>query len=372
MITVPGAATAVDRDVANGSKLVPVSNAAIDEQAKMQERLKPPFTLLGLLMFMGLGALHAKGPGHGKSMVAAYLLGTKGRYWDAVRLGLIVTFTHTFTLYTLGLGIVFLTERLKLSASGQQALLNRSIFLITVISGFGLSLFGFALTAARFRSARRKDAQDAHDRAHALGLPHDHAHDHAHDHSHDHAPAKPVELKPAAGKRLALVAAAPAEVEPPSHGHSHGHDHDHGALSDEEHAALHAREAQMQISGWRDLLSLGVSSGIVPCPAGVVLIVASMSLPDQNTLKCFAYLNAFSFGLGSMLIAIAMTMVFTRNYLVNNFTSPRWAKLARWIPVGSAALIVLIGLAIAAEGWDPGYERTWAWAKTRFAASKSV
>ena len=96
------------------------------ESQRMAGRMKDPITILTLLAFFGWGALHAKGPGHGKSMVAAYLFGTKGRVWDAVRLGAIVTFTHTFTLYTLGLGLVYLIERLKLSSEQSQTVANRS------------------------------------------------------------------------------------------------------------------------------------------------------------------------------------------------------------------------------------------------------
>ena len=62
----------------------------------MIQALREPFSLLVLLLFAGWGATHALLPGHGKTMVAAYLLGTAGRVADALRLGAIVTFTHTF------------------------------------------------------------------------------------------------------------------------------------------------------------------------------------------------------------------------------------------------------------------------------------
>ena len=52
---------------------------------------------------IALGALHAFEPGHGKSLIAAYMLGTKGRAIDGIILGLIVTFTHTFSVIILGI-----------------------------------------------------------------------------------------------------------------------------------------------------------------------------------------------------------------------------------------------------------------------------
>jgi hypothetical protein len=57
--------------------------------------------LLSLLAEFGFGALHALGPGHGKTVVAAYLVGSKGTPWHAVALGLTVTATHT-NQYLLG------------------------------------------------------------------------------------------------------------------------------------------------------------------------------------------------------------------------------------------------------------------------------
>jgi nickel/cobalt exporter len=58
--------------------------------------------LLLLLAAFGWGALHALSPGHGKAMVAAYLVGTRGTARDAVALGATVTVTHTIGVFALG------------------------------------------------------------------------------------------------------------------------------------------------------------------------------------------------------------------------------------------------------------------------------
>jgi nickel/cobalt exporter len=55
-----------------------------------------------LLTAFAWGAIHALSPGHGKAMVAAYLVGTRGRPRDAVALGGIVTVTHTAGVFALG------------------------------------------------------------------------------------------------------------------------------------------------------------------------------------------------------------------------------------------------------------------------------
>jgi ABC-type nickel/cobalt efflux system permease component RcnA len=326
-----------------------------DEEKKMKMKVREPFTLLAVFIFLIWGAGHATTPGHGKTMVAAYLLGTKGRIWDAARLGAIVTFTHTFVLYTFGLGLVFLANWLGLTASGQDAVFRRGVFLLKLLSGIGLFFFGLGL------AWRRKAA-----------LAHGH---HAHGHSHEHvhvAPAPAVLAAPSTGKRLALVAAAPIEAEngngpdadardghTHSHdGHTHSHDghaHSHEGISEDEHAALHAREASSEITSFRDLLALGISGGLVPCPAGILLIISSIAL-QQSTLKTFIYLNAFSVGLGSVLVAIAMTMVLSRSFLVRSAT-PKQHGLLDWLPMASAAVVACIGLGIAYDACDPSFAR---------------
>src|SRR5271167_4842725 len=63
--------------------------------------------LLGALAAFGLGALHALSPGHGKTIVAAYLVGSRGTLKHALFLGFMVTFTHTISVFLLGLGVLF-------------------------------------------------------------------------------------------------------------------------------------------------------------------------------------------------------------------------------------------------------------------------
>jgi nickel/cobalt transporter (NicO) family protein len=66
--------------------------------------------VLLLLAAAGWGALHALSPGHGKAMVAAYLVGTRGRPRHAVILGATVTVTHTIGVFALGLVTLALSQ----------------------------------------------------------------------------------------------------------------------------------------------------------------------------------------------------------------------------------------------------------------------
>ena len=60
------------------------------------------FLITAAFIALGLGALHALEPGHGKTIVAAYLVGSRGTAWHAVLLGLIVTASHTVGVFALG------------------------------------------------------------------------------------------------------------------------------------------------------------------------------------------------------------------------------------------------------------------------------
>src|SRR6266850_2747421 len=66
--------------------------------------------LAGLLMAFCFGAVHALSPGHGKTLVAAYLVGTRGTPKHAVFLGFMVTFTHTISVFALGLVTLYLSR----------------------------------------------------------------------------------------------------------------------------------------------------------------------------------------------------------------------------------------------------------------------
>jgi ABC-type nickel/cobalt efflux system permease component RcnA len=66
--------------------------------------------LLGMLTAFAFGAVHALSPGHGKTLVAAYLVGSRGTPRHAVFLGLMVTFTHTISVFALGLVTLYLSR----------------------------------------------------------------------------------------------------------------------------------------------------------------------------------------------------------------------------------------------------------------------
>src|SRR6266568_4638067 len=66
--------------------------------------------LFALAAAFAFGAVHALSPGHGKTLVAAYLVGSRGTPRHAVFLGLMVTFTHTISVFALGLVTLYLSR----------------------------------------------------------------------------------------------------------------------------------------------------------------------------------------------------------------------------------------------------------------------
>lgn len=74
------------------------------------ENLGIGFIFLALIISFVLGALHALTPGHGKTVVAAYLVGSQGRIIDAIILGIVTTITHTISVILIGLVTLFASE----------------------------------------------------------------------------------------------------------------------------------------------------------------------------------------------------------------------------------------------------------------------
>ena len=112
-----------------------------------------------------LGAAHALTPGHGKTIVAAYLVGSRGSVMDAVLLGAVVTLTHTASVFVLGLATLY---------ASQSVSLDRIYPVLAVVSGALVAGIGAWLLIVRLRSAH-------------VGA-HHHPHDHTHPHSHrDHS-----------------------------------------------------------------------------------------------------------------------------------------------------------------------------------------
>jgi ABC-type nickel/cobalt efflux system permease component RcnA len=252
--------------------------------------------VLAALLAAALGAFHALEPGHGKTVVAAYLVGSRGTARHALLLGLIVTASHTAGVYLLG-GVTLYASRYIVPEQLYPWL--------GAVSGLIIAALGFALFLRRY-AGRDEPHGHAH---HADDHAHDHAHGHAHAHHHDH------------GHRHA-----------DAHGHGHGHGHHHHVPTG-------------QTVSLRALFALGITGGIVPCPAALVVLLSAVAL--RRVGFGLFLIAAFSVGLAAVLIAIGLLMVYARRLMARFQGEGR--VVTRWLPLTSSAVMTVLGLAIAGQ-----------------------
>jgi ABC-type nickel/cobalt efflux system permease component RcnA len=138
------------------------------------QRLTPLVGLLAVLLALVLGAAHAALPGHGKTVMAAYLAGRRGRVRDAVAVGATVTLTHTGGVLALGLLLTTVA-----GIAGEAVLGWLGVASGALVAAIGI---GALLSALR----RRRRTILAHHHSHAHG----HSHGHEHEHEHEHGPGK--------------------------------------------------------------------------------------------------------------------------------------------------------------------------------------
>jgi ABC-type nickel/cobalt efflux system permease component RcnA len=167
-----GSGASLDSPVRVASKSEGGFAGLIDE-----EELSAGVVLVSLLVAVFWGAVHALSPGHGKAIVAAYLVGTRGTARHAVYLGLIVTVTHTIGVFALGLVTLALSELVVPDQLYPWLNLAAALLVVAV---------GASVLRVRIRDWRR--APKPHGHVHSHGHPHDHGHRHGGSHHHDHVP----------------------------------------------------------------------------------------------------------------------------------------------------------------------------------------
>jgi nickel/cobalt exporter len=295
--------------------------------------------VLALLAAMVLGALHALSPGHGKSIVGAYLVGSRGTPRHAVFLGVTVTVTHTLVVFALGLATLF----------ASQFILPERVFpILSLLSGLLVLGMGLVLLAQRWKVARvnwlwgRAEApavpHPADDLMFSPALPGDHHHGGAFDHCHDgRTPHAHSHSHPHPHAHVHASESMPAGHSAHSHTHSPGLTHSHGGTV-HSHAPV---GADGQAVSWRGLLALGVSGGLLPCPSAMVLLLAAVAL--NKTVFGLLLVVAFSVGLAATLIAVGLMFLYARNRFQSRIKSSRWPHV---LPVLSAASITFLGAAL--------------------------
>ncbi|MEH1957360.1 nickel/cobalt transporter [Nostoc sp.] len=170
--------------------------------------------LIALAIAFLWGGLHALSPGHGKTIVGAYLVGSRSNAQHALFLGLIMTITHTAGIFALGL----------VTLGTSQFILTEQLYpWLSVVSGVLVTVIGLNLFISRLQGTQ---------------VSHSHDHVHSHQHSHD------------------------------LH-HHHHHNHEHS------HLPPHGDVSSMK---WSSLLALGISGGLLPCPSALVVLLSAIAM----------------------------------------------------------------------------------------------
>jgi len=246
-----------------------------------EQDLSTGFVLLALLLALFWGAAHALTPGHGKAIVAAYLVGAKGRPRDALALGGIVTVTHTIGVFALGIATLALSE----------FIVPEDLYpWMNLVSALLVVVVGVAVLRQRVSSALASSREKRH-----------------HHHHHDDG----------------------------QH-HRHHHRHDHASMTPEEHARAHLPS---EGTGWRGLLAVGISGGLLPCPTALVVLLAAISL--HRVAFGLVLIVAFSVGLAAVVSGIGLLAIGARS----TFSRVSFeGGLVRALPAVSALLVFGIGV----------------------------
>jgi len=315
--------------------------------------------VLSLLAAAVFGAFHALSPGHGKTIVGAYLVGSRGTAKHALLLGLVVTATHTSTVYAVGFITLYL----------ERFILPEDLYpWLSVASGALILSMGFALFVARSRSvglwsnvrrvasSRLATSRSASSRDAPQGL--------ALAFAASESAAKTIqEVRPISmestqdGGAPATGGVGPAAAahhyhEPPDGGDQHAHGgeaHSHGFGS---HTHTLPGTDGEPVS-WRSLIGLGIFGGLLPCPTAIVVMLSAISL--HRVGFGLVLIVAFSVGLATVLTSIGFALVFARTLpermpLLRRLGQRANGRVAGFaitaIPVASALAVVLAGVVV--------------------------
>jgi nickel/cobalt exporter len=216
-----------------------------------------------MLLSLAVGGIHAMTPGHGKTLVAAYLVGERGTVGHAILLGLVTTLTHTGVVLAVAIALRLFVPDGRLSAAGQQSL-HTALEL-----GGGLLVVGLGFWLLLRRLAGQAD--------------------------HVHLP-----------------------------GHGHYHHHGHHDHTHDEPGHVHALPEAQPVNVW-GLIVLGINGGIVPCWDAIVVLLLAVS--TNRLWLALPMLLAFSAGLAAVLILVGIIVVRAKHLADPRWNGSRLSKL---------------------------------------------
>ncbi|MCG5446078.1 hypothetical protein NIE79_004643 [Micromonospora sp. NIE79] len=272
------------------------------------DRLTPLAGVLAILLALLLGGAHAMLPGHGKTVMAAYIAGRRGTYRDAFTVGATVTATHTAGVLTAGLLLTTAS-----SLAGESLLGWLGVLSGLLITGIGVSLLRSAIPARRKQQV-----------------------------------ARPQTLVLAAAAPAALTTGgadvATSHHHSVSHGHHHHdhghHDHGHG----HHHARGHGHHGHHGGPGRAGLFGMGIAGGIVPSPSALIVLLGAVAL--GRTWFGVLLVLAYGLGMAATLTLAGLLLVGLHQRLHRQIPARigHWTtRLAVLTPILTATLVLVVG-----------------------------
>lgn len=291
------------------------------DAAVRDPNLALPTMLTLIFVAILFGAAHTLTPGHGKSIIGAYMASIHGTWKDAVIMAASTTISHTGVVILLGLVFVFLRNGFQATLPLINVAINLPAFnlrlilpYLNVVSGIAIILIGLWIFRARLRDyINLKIKQQKHTHLHETGQTHIHedspshqshtSHEHQHDqktHSHDHE--------------------------------NHNHDHNHGPLG-------HTHDIPNRRLTIREAVTLGLSTGLSPCIDAIAILILAINL-DKIWLG-IGIILAFSVGMAGTLVIIGWTI----GAGLKKSKRYKWGQnLMEWLPMISSGLIIIVGI----------------------------
>ena len=285
-----------------------------------------PFVLLGaFLTAIVIGAGHALTPGHGKTLMAAYLVGTRGTAVHAVGLGLSVAVSHTLGIMALAVLIV----------GAGSFLPPEVVYRVTpVIAGTSIVAIGGWMLINELRRRRRRSAATAvpaHD--HGNAPDHDHARAHDREHGDEHE-------QPHAHEHPVVGAAGDPHPHPhPPEADERPGEHSHGGIR---HSHLPPAGATLT---WRGLFILGLAGGLIPSTSALLILLSSIAA--GRPAFGLVLVIAFGIGMAAVMTGVGLAMIVARTRLDRLPSRSSLGRVAGLVPLVASVAVVGLGLVLS-------------------------
>ncbi|HET9084004.1 MAG TPA: hypothetical protein VFN41_06325 [Candidatus Limnocylindrales bacterium] len=258
-----------------------------------QADLTPLVVLLSLAAAAALGAGHALTPGHGKTLMAAYLVGTRGSARHAIGLGAAVSVSHTIGILVLAAVVLAATDVVAPDVIVRGAPLVAAISIV-VIGGW--MLIG---EVGRRRTLTASDPE------------HDHVHHHDGSHVHDRD--------------------------------ANGHTHTRG----QSHPHPHVPPSSIT---WRSLFLLGLAGGLIPSTSALLILLGAIAA--GRPAFGLVLVAAFGVGMAAVMSGVGLVLVTARDRVDRAQAGMNLGRFREAIPLVAAVVVLGFGVVLTGQAWS--------------------